>query len=714
MAVQLLIVYVGSMIVQGGRCAAEEAAGRAEQETIRLDWVEVTGSSEKGKIAPSFLPDVQGAKINAGKKTTALELDELPRITGNNYRQALSRAPGLVLTEETSPLVSIGYRGLDPYRTQFTQVLKDGVPIHADQFGYPEAYYTPVLDSVETVEFIRGGASLQYGPQPGGALNYVSRSGRRDRLIGGESLHTFGSENYYSTFNRVDGAIGPVGYYGYVHHRRSDGIRAENSDYKVTTAALNLVLPASEEGQLSFTLENYDESHGEPGGLTFSTAPGAVNYLQDRRAASRLFDHFDLDRKAASLIWDQTTKGGVVGSGRLWIIDYARGSRRQRGGGFGVLPAGPLAGTNLIERKRFTNIGGSVRLGLRWGSSQQNLLSTGAEVFRSVSPLTESIGATPWTSNGELQVKSWRRILYTPLFLENLFRVGAWKITPGVRVEITRQKVTEQFNRTKIAAGVPLGRQNEQKVLPLFGLGASRPLVHGSEVYLNVSESYRPPLFTQVVPQGGTTLVNEDLKDGRSIQYEVGFRGKVGGRLTVDASLFEMQFNDQFSEVALPGGFSTVMNGGRSVHRGIEASVAYDLLALTTSKGRRSLSFFTNAMVLDAQSRSGPLKGNIPQHAPDHLIRTGLALKDNSGLKLAINGTLSDDCFGDDGNTSERYIPGYAVWDLTGEFKFPRSAIRLIAGVNNLLDEDYYTRARSEGIDPAAGRNFYLGGAIEF
>ena len=36
-----------------------------------------------------------------------LDFDSLPRITGNNYRQALAQAPGLVLSEETSPLVSI-------------------------------------------------------------------------------------------------------------------------------------------------------------------------------------------------------------------------------------------------------------------------------------------------------------------------------------------------------------------------------------------------------------------------------------------------------------------------------------------------------------------------------------------------------------------------------------------------------------------------------
>ena len=34
--------------------------------------------------------------------------------------------------------------------------------------------------------------------------------------------------------------------------------------------------------------------------------------------------------------------------------------------------------------------------------------------------------------------------------------------------------------------------------------------------------------------------------------------------------------------------------------------------------------------------------------------------------------------------------------------------------MNNLLDEDYYSRIRNDGIDPAPRRNVYLGAALEF
>ena len=103
-----------------------------------LDATIVTGESEAAAIDQrGWLPPVQGAAIFAGKKTSVIDLDGQARNVGNSYRKALSQTPGLLLAEESSPLVSIGYRGLDPHRAQFMQVLKDGIPIHADQFGYP-------------------------------------------------------------------------------------------------------------------------------------------------------------------------------------------------------------------------------------------------------------------------------------------------------------------------------------------------------------------------------------------------------------------------------------------------------------------------------------------------------------------------------------------------------------------------------------------------
>lgn len=660
-----------------------------------------------------FLPDLQGVKINVGKKTTILDFDSLPRISGNNYRQALALAPGLVLSEETSPLVSIGYRGLEPHRAQFTQVLRDGIPIHADQFGYPEAYYTPPLDTVDRIEFVRGGAALMYGPQPGGALNYVTHRPRTDRALSGATLHTFGSDDYYSTFSYLDGTAGRVGYYGYYNHRQSDGIRSANSDYELSAWLGRVVLDANASSRWVLTFETYDEQHGEPGGLTFASGANALNYKADRRAPSRLFDRFDLDRKAASLVWERDFLNGTFVA-RAWGIDYVRASRRQGGGGFGTLPAGAAAGTNTIERQQFTTYGGEARMRFDWGGQTRHVFTAGAQYHHTDSPRTDAHGAAPDATSGAVQTKSQRDITYTPVFAENLFRFGSLGITPGFRLETIHQDVRELVNVGKTNAGRALAARDHSQTVPLFGLAVACDLPANAQAYANVSQSYRPMIFTQAVPNGATNIVNNDLEEGRAVQYELGYRAQPLDGLVFDVSAFHLEFDDQIGNFALPGGLSTVANVGRAAHRGVEAGAQYDLFRAWRRPAKSALNLYANVLLLDAEFKEGASAGRTPQHAPDHVVRAGLVYTRGDTLKLGLTGTLSADSFADSGNTASRYVPAYAVWDLTAEWRVPNTPVRVFAGVNNVLDEDYYSRVRNDGIDPAPRRNFYIGATLEF
>ena len=261
----LFIVTLASMGSSADLIAQSAALGDPARLTLDTVTVEAEGEST---VQEPFLPAVVGTNIYLGKKTSVIDLDSLPKITNNNYRLALAKTPGLYLSEESTPLVSIGYRGLNPERVQFTQVLRDGIPIHADQFGYPEAYFTPPLDTIDRIEFLRGGASLLYGPQPGGALNYVTHRPQTSKPFGFGSIQTFGSNQYYSTFNYIDGTSGRLGYYGYYNHRQSEGFRNSNSDFRLDAGLVKLVLDAQTDSRWILSIDAYRESHGEPGGLT--------------------------------------------------------------------------------------------------------------------------------------------------------------------------------------------------------------------------------------------------------------------------------------------------------------------------------------------------------------------------------------------------------------------------------------------------------------
>ncbi|MEO7725391.1 MAG: TonB-dependent receptor plug domain-containing protein, partial [Chthoniobacterales bacterium] len=214
------------------------------------------------------LPEIQGTRINSGKKTSFVKPEEFPSIANNDYREALATTPGLLVSEEpSSPIVNFGYRGLDSQRSEFMQVLKDGVSIKNEQFGFPESHYTPILDAVERIEFIRAGAALQFGPQPGGALNFVMKMPPRDVPFQFETKNLFGSDGLYQNFTSFDGTVGNFGYYAYFDHRERDGFRT-NSAYDLNAGSAKLVYDVTSDSRFILTFDAYEEEHGEPGGLT--------------------------------------------------------------------------------------------------------------------------------------------------------------------------------------------------------------------------------------------------------------------------------------------------------------------------------------------------------------------------------------------------------------------------------------------------------------
>ena len=131
-----------------------------------------------------------------------------------------------------------------------------------------------------------------------------------------------------------------------------------------------------------------------------------------------------------------------------------------------------------------------------------------------------------------------------------------------------------------------------------------------------------------------------------------------------------------------------------------------------------------SASFLDAEitrSRVATLVGNTPAFAPDHLFKAGLLYRNGAWLKLALTGTAVDEHFWQDSNASggsaanpiNAVVPSYQVFDLSAEWSINQH-IKLLGGVNNLFGEQYYSRVRGDGVEPAAERSPYLGIEVGF
>ena len=698
------------------------------QDTVQqMEEVQVRADYDR-EVSGAFLPDVDGTKIHAGKKTSNIDLEQIPDISMDNYRQVISKTPGLVLAEENTPLLSIGYRGYDPHRMQFFQVLEDGIPIHADMVGYPEAYYTPPLDAVESVEVVRGGAALMYGPQPAGAINFVMKKPPMDTPFTLESTNILGSFDMYSNFTSFGGTVGKFGYYGYYDHQQTDGFREANSDFFLNAWGGTFALDATGPVRWYLNATAYDETHGEPGGLTLEDGPNTVNYDTNRDGTSRFYDRMRVSRYAVSVINEWDISDRTLFTFRTWFDYYLRFSRRQNGGGFGTLPTGPKAQTNQIENQQFYTYGAEPRMSHNWDwLGNTHTLTGGMMFYYDWSPRVDETGNSPTAMTGSTVNQSNRESVYYSLFAENLFQFGSFSITPGFRLENIWQSVRELVNKSSFQTGKPLQDETTYNFAPLFGLGLEYDFTPEVAVYANVSQAYRPPIFTQAVPTSPNIAVVGNLQESNIVNYEIGFQGEPVDWITWDTSVFLIDNSDQIGSRAVNDGpITTVIeNSGRSIVYGWDIYTEVDFVGAANAAWNKddgkswvdrygSISAYTALTLQKGQFINGPNDGKTPQYLSDYVLRFGLTYNWRDRIKAAFMGNFMGSTYAADNNPASRFIPAYNVWDLTVEAKVYKDNVSVIAGVNNVFNKDYYARIRADGIDPAAPRNWYAGVKVEF
>ena len=177
------------------------------------------------------LNNVRGMGVYAGKKSELLLMRNFKgNSASNNAREIFASIPGLNIWEnDASGLqLNIGARGLDPNRTAHFNTRQNGYDISADALGYPETYYTPPVQALKQIEIVRGAASLQFGPQFGGMLNFVLKDESK-KPFSFETINSISSNAQLSSYNAIGGTKGAWKYYAYGFFKKGDGYRPNSA-----------------------------------------------------------------------------------------------------------------------------------------------------------------------------------------------------------------------------------------------------------------------------------------------------------------------------------------------------------------------------------------------------------------------------------------------------------------------------------------------------
>ena len=703
----------------------------AQSDTARareLRAAEVVGPYRSGVRA---MGDTLGAVLMAGKKTEVITLAALDAdLSLNVARQVFAKVPGITVWENDGSGVQLGIaaRGLSPNRSWEFNLRQDGCDIAADAFGYPEGYYTPPMEAVERIEVVRGAASLAYGPQFGGMVNFVMKKGVADRPLAFETRQTIGAYGLLDTYNGLGGTKGKWSYYGFLHHRSADGWR-QNSRYTTTTAHGSVQYAVTPRLRLGMSYSRSHVEQQQPGGLT------DAQFAVDPRSSSRARNWMVLPWNvgAVTLDWrpdartlvDAKVYGVIAEANKVGFVKPITDPDSING-------ATDDHAARQVDKDQYTNLGLELRLRRSWTAfGRESMLSTGvrgygADNFRQ----QQGVGTTgidaDLSVNGAYVRKLDLATRNAAFYVENLFRpTDKLSLLPGVRLEHIVSRVDGRINNSG-AGSVDSGKRT--RLVPLFGLGAQYQATATTQAYANFSQAYRPVLYSDLTPSATTDVIDPDLQDASGYNVDGGYRGTLSEVLRFDVGGFYLHYNDRIGTV-LKDGVNFRTNIGTSVSTGVEAYAESDLLRV--SRGRSStahLSLFVAYAYVNARYTrwNNPAITEDPtksiadkrvEYAPENILRTGLTYRDKH-ISATLQANVIDGVYADAANTQKPnaaatvgYIPGYTVvdasltWTLNGH-------IGLTGGVNNVLDELYATRRAGgfpgPGLMPGMGRSAYF------
>lgn len=696
-----------------------------EKDTESLEQVTVT--SGKNESVSGKLRDVAGTTINAGKKTELINLRNInANLATNNTRQIYARIPGLNIWEydRGGLQLGIGGRGLSPNRSSNFNIRQNGYDISADALGYPESYYTPSSEAVDRIEIIRGAASLQYGPQFGGLVNFVMKEGPKEKPFEFTTRQTIGSWKFFNSFNSIGGTIARnrLNYYAFYQYKTGDSWRP-NSHYDQHNAYAHLAYDITKKFRITgeYTLMKYLAQ--QPGGLT------DAQFDEDASVSVRQRNWFKVNWNLISLNFDYVFNPNT----KLNWRNYTLQGSREALGVLTYINRPDNGGNRDLLSDRYSNFGSELRF-IHQYKLVKNIKSTilvGARAYhgrtdRKQGDASDGTGAD-FEFKGVEPDKSGFRFPGTNFaaFAENIFMLNRhWSVTPGIRFEHINTKSDGYYYKLNIF--IPSERIEESRSNPrsftLLGIGTSWKFDNGTELYANISQNYRSINFNDIRVVNANARVDPSLKDETGYNIDLGFRGNYRNWLYLDLSLFYLKYNDRIGSIfSRDSNFMTYRlrtNVSDSRNLGLEFLLEGDILkAISKGRSKYKLNLYTNLSLIDARyinTVNTAIADKLVENVPPVLFRTGFSFG-TPRFNITWQYSYQAKQYSDATNTEitptavDGAIPSFSVMDLSLSYNWRK--FTLYAGINNLADKKYFTRRADgypgPGILPADKRNFY-------
>lgn len=686
------------------------------------------------------LKDIEGTAIYAGKKTEVVAIDNLTANKAtNNARQIFAQVVGLTINESSDGglQLSIGGRGLDPNRTSNFNTRQNGYDISADVLGYPESYYAPPTEALEEIQVIRGAASLQYGTQFGGLVNFKLRTPSKKpiELI---TRNTVGSYGLFTNFTSLSGTTDKFSYYTFYNYKQGNGFRP-NSDFESKNYFANLNYNFNDKTSIHFDYTYFNYLAQQAGGLTDAM------FNENPTQSNRSRNWFAVDWNLFALKLEHKFNNDADFSLQLFGLDASRktvGYRSNR-----VSSADPEGSVRDLIVGDFVNWGAEARYLKRYSIREnRSAFLIGAKYYQSRNTGIQGPGSTGSDANFSLADAEFpfytNQSNYTfpnlnfSIFGENIFKITSnFSITPGFRFEKIRTQAEGSFRKINLDLAGNVILDDEQfennikdRNFVLLGIGLSYKPQNQIELYGNVSQNYRSVTFNDIRTVSPSQVIDSNISDEKGFTSDIGVRGQLGDKVTFDASIYGLYYNDKIGEYETrnPNGSAAVVryrsNIGTAVTYGFETMFDWSLSKTFFQENENfSWNAFSNIAVTDSQylkSDAPNIEGNKVEFVPLFNIKTGTGIG-YKNFMTSLQFTYVSSQFTEANNSKTDVndntygifgeIPAYYVADFSASYKWKKW--KLEAGVTNFTNNSYFTRRATgypgPGIIPSDNRTFY-------
>jgi Fe(3+) dicitrate transport protein len=687
------------------------------------------------------LKDVEGTSIFAGKKTEVVLVNQsAANLASNNARQIFNQVAGLNIfqNDDAGLQLNIGGRGLDPNRTTNFNTRQNGYDISADVLGYPESYYTPASEGLDEIQIVRGAASLQYGTQFGGLINFITKkpSTKPLEIV---TRNTVGSFGLFTNFTSFSGTNGKFSYYSYVNYKKGNGFRP-NSNFDSKNVFAHLEYNPNEKDVLSLEVTYLDYLAQQAGGLTDKT------FNEDALQSNRARNWFKVDWLLYNFKWEHVFSNQTTFSLNVFGLDAARkavGFRERR------VDLADSGGARELIIGDFNNYGFEARFLKKYTIfNKKATYLVGSKFYKADNTDFQGPGSAGTNANFSsasdkfpdyrIQGDFRNPNVNVALFGENIFYVtDKIAITPGVRFEYIKTSSEGLGKVTNTdSAGNPIGSlenvvdaDNERSFI-LVGLGASYKKNASLEFYGNISQNYRSITFSDLNIVNPSNAVDRNLQDEKGFSTDFGVRGNWNNLVSFDANLFGLFYKNrigflftQIPPVNNVGQLRTNIGDARIF--GLESVFDFNLKKILKMNTTYTFNYFVNTSFIKSEYTRAVTSGILGKKVafvPDVNLKTGLKFgykNFSSSLQYTyLSAQFTDAQNSGSGDISGIVgkIPAYSILDFSSAYKYKFAKIEV--GVNNVLDNSYFTRRATgypgPGIIPSAPRNWYVGLELKF